>query len=211
MRLRIAHKPQVIAGITCNAIPKGCRVDCSRRNTGQLIDAMTEETQPRFQRLKEGFVLLLRGVNLNEGAAPEDMLSLRILSYKGVVYTFRKRPFKAITHIRHSLEKQDGPESLNDFLVHLVEQLNLRIEDVIDAVEIKIEDMEAEGYDNTAGQQQELSRLHRRLLRLNRFVRPQLAALDKFTTESERVMDNELHQWLLNEQDTTSICSSRLT
>lgn len=169
-----------------------------------LIDAMTEEdTRPRFQRLKEGFVLLLRGVNLNEGAAPEDMLSLRILSYKGVVYTVRKRPFKAITHIRHSLEKQDGPESLNDFLVHLVEQLNLRIEDVIDAVEIKIEDMEAEGYDNTAGQQQELSRLHRRLLRLNRFVRPQLAALDKFTTESERVMDNELHQWLLNERDTT--------
>ena len=34
-------------------------------------------------------------------------------------------------------------------------------------------------------------------------MRPQLAALDKFTTESERVMVNELHQWLLNEQDTT--------
>lgn len=169
-----------------------------------LIDAMTEEdTRPRFQRLKEGFVLLLRGVNLNEGAAPEDMLSLRILSYKGVVYTFRKRPFKAITHIRQSLEQQDGPDDLNDFLVHLVEQLNLRIEDVIDAVEVKIEDMEAEGFDRTAEQQKTISTLHRRLLRLNRFIRPQLAALDKFTSDSEKSMDNELHQWLLNERDTT--------
>lgn len=169
-----------------------------------LIDAMTEEdTRPRFQRLKEGFVLLLRGVNLNEGAAPEDMLSLRILSYKGVIYTFRKRPFRAITHIRESLEKQDGPDDLNDFLVHLVEQLNMRIEDVIDAVEVKIEDMEAAGFDRTAEQQQTISTLHRRLLRLNRFIRPQLAALDKFTTESEKNMNNELHQWLLNERDTT--------
>ncbi|RUO77113.1 CorA family divalent cation transporter [Idiomarina seosinensis] len=169
-----------------------------------LIDAMIEEdTRPRFQRLKDGFVLLLRGVNLNEGAAPEDMLSLRILSYKGTIFTFRKRPFKAISHIRQSLEKQDGPDNLNDFLVHLVEQLNLRIEDVIDSVEIKIEQMELEGFNKTAEQQSVLSTLHRRLLRLNRFVRPQLAALDKFTTESERWTDNELHQWLLNERDTT--------
>lgn len=169
-----------------------------------LIDAMTEEdTRPRFQRLKEGFVLLLRGVNLNEGAVPEDMLSLRILSYKGVIYTFRKRPFRAITHIRESLERQDGPDDLNDFMVHLVEQLNLRIEDVIDAVELNIEKIEAAGFDRTAEQQQTISTLHRRLLRLNRFIRPQLAALDKFTTDSEKSMDNELHQWLLNERDTT--------
>lgn len=169
-----------------------------------LIDALIEEdTRPKFQRLKEGFVLLLRGVNLNDGAAPEDMLSLRILSYKGTIYTFRKRPFKAITQLRQSLEQQQGPEDLNDFLVNLVEQLNLRIEDVIDVVEEKVEQMDAAGFDNTAQQQKTVTELHRRLLRLNRFIRPQLAALDKFTTESERWSDNELHQWLLNERDTT--------
>lgn len=169
-----------------------------------LVDALIEEdTRPRFQRLKEGFVLLLRGVNLNEGAVPEDMLSLRILSYKGTIYTVRKQPFKAVTQLREMLEKQTGPVDLDDFLVQLVEQLNLRIEDVINAVEVSIEQFDQQGFDKTAEQQQTLSTLHRRLLRLNRFVRPQLAALDKFTSVSERWTDNELHQWLLNERDTT--------
>tara|TARA_B100000700_G_scaffold158816_1_gene176028 strand:+ start:1341 stop:2288 length:948 start_codon:yes stop_codon:yes gene_type:complete len=169
-----------------------------------LIDAMLEEdTRPRFQRLKDGFVLLLRGVNLNDGAQPEDMMSLRILYYKDTVYTFRKHHFKAIAQIRDDLSRQQGPESLHDFLVHLVEQLNQKIEDVIDDIEIGVERLEAEGFDNTAAQQQTLTTLHRRLLRLNRFIRPQLAALDKFTSESEKWVDSELHQWLLNERDTT--------
>ncbi|MEC8924943.1 MAG: zinc transporter ZntB [Pseudomonadota bacterium] len=169
-----------------------------------IIDAMLEEdTRPRFQRLKDGFVLLLRGVNLNEGAQPEDMMSLRILYYKETVYTFRKHHFKAVAHIRDDLQNQQGPESLNDFLVHLVEQLNQKIEDVIDDIEFNVEQMEAEGFDNTAEQQKKLAVMHRRLLRLNRFIRPQLAALDKFTSESEKWIDAELHQWLLNERDTT--------
>ena len=169
-----------------------------------IIDAMLEEdTRPRFQRLKDGFVLLLRGVNLNEGAQPEDMMSLRILYYKETVYTFRKHHFKAVAHIRDDLQNQQGPESLNDFLVHLVEQLNQKIEDVIDDIEFNFEQMEAEGFDNTAEQQKKLAVMHRRLLRLNRFIRPQLAALDKFTSESEKWIDAELHQWLLNERDTT--------
>ena len=150
-----------------------------------IIDAMLEEdTRPRFQRLKDGFVLLLRGVNLNEGAQPEDMMSLRILYYKETVYTFRKHHFKAVAHIRDDLQNQQGPESLNDFLVHLVEQLNQKIEDVIDDIELNVEQMETEGFDNTAEQQKKLTVMHRRLLRLNRFIRPQLAALDKFTSES---------------------------
>lgn len=169
-----------------------------------IIDAMLEEdTRPRFQRLKDGFVLLLRGVNLNEGAQPEDMMSLRILYYKDTVYTFRKHHFKAVAHIRDDLQNQQGPESLNDFLVHLVEQLNQKIEDVIDDIELNVEQMETEGFDNTAEQQKKLTVMHRRLLRLNRFIRPQLAALDKFTSESEKWIDAELHQWLLNERDTT--------
>ncbi|MAF74486.1 zinc transporter ZntB [Idiomarina baltica] len=169
-----------------------------------IIDAMLEEdTRPRFQRLKDGFVLLLRGVNLNEGAQPEDMMSLRILYYKETVYTFRKHHFKAVAHIRDDLQNQQGPESLNDFLVHLVEQLNQKIEDVIDDIELNVEQMETEGFDNTAEQQKKLTVMHRRLLRLNRFIRPQLAALDKFTSESEKWVDAELHQWLLNERDTT--------
>ncbi|ASG66212.1 zinc transporter ZntB [Idiomarina piscisalsi] len=169
-----------------------------------LIDAVLEEdTRPRFQRLSDGFILLLRGVNLASGESPEDMLSLRLLYYKGALYTFRKRPFKSIAHLREQLQSQTGPESLMDFLVSLIEQINLKIEDVVSAAEEKLEQIEGESFDNTAQMQLQLTSLHRRLLRLNRFIRPQLAALEKLTTEAERIMPVELHQWLINERDTT--------
>jgi zinc transporter len=169
-----------------------------------LIDAVLEEdTRPRFQRLPDGFMLLLRGVNLNTGESPEDMLSLRLLYYKGALYSFRKRPFLSVAKLREQLDQQIGPESLHDFIVALIEQLNLRIEDVVSSAEQKLEAIEGEGFDNTASVQIKLTALHRRLLRLNRFIRPQLAALEKLSTETEKVMSTELHQWLINERDTT--------
>ncbi|KPD24661.1 MULTISPECIES: CorA family divalent cation transporter [Idiomarina] len=169
-----------------------------------LIDAVLEEdTRPRFQRLPDGFILLLRGVNLASGEQPEDMLSLRLLYYKGALYTFRKRPFNAIAHLRDQLKHQSGPDSLHDFIVSLIEQINLKVEDVVSDAEDAIEKIEGQGFDDTASLQVQLTSLHRRLLRLNRFIRPQLAALEKLTTEAERIMPGELHQWLINERDTT--------
>lgn len=169
-----------------------------------LIDAVLEEdTRPRFQRLPDGFMLLLRGVNLNTGESPEDMLSLRILYYKGALYSFRKRPFLSIAKLREQLQQQMGPESLHDFIVALIEQINLRIEDVVSSAEEQLEAIEGESFDDTASVQVKLTALHRRLLRLNRFIRPQLAALEKLSTEAEKVMTPELHQWLINERDTT--------
>ncbi|XKG35353.1 zinc transporter ZntB [Idiomarina loihiensis] len=137
------------------------------------------------------------------GESPEDMLSLRLLYYKGALYSFRKRPFLSIAKLREQLDQQMGPESLHDFIVALIEQLNLRIEDVVSSAEQQLEAIEGEGFDNTASVQVKLTALHRRLLRLNRFIRPQLAALEKLSTETEKVMSTELHQWLINERDTT--------
>ena len=44
-----------------------------------IIDALlAEETRPRVLEFKNGLLLILRGVNLNEDALPEDMVSIRI-------------------------------------------------------------------------------------------------------------------------------------
>lgn len=43
------------------------------------LSALTQaETRPRCDRLGDGIILNLRGVNLNPGANPEDMVSLRL-------------------------------------------------------------------------------------------------------------------------------------
>ena len=44
-----------------------------------LIDALlAEDTRPRMQSREDGVLLILRGVNLNDNAEPEDMVSIRI-------------------------------------------------------------------------------------------------------------------------------------
>ena len=65
----LTHKPQVGCWYHLQRDTEGLQDWLRQAKYEPLIGAMTEEdTQPRFQRLKEGFVLLLRGVNLN-GAA----------------------------------------------------------------------------------------------------------------------------------------------
>ena len=39
---------------------------------------LADETRPRLTPYDDGALLILRGVNLNEDAAPEDMVSIRL-------------------------------------------------------------------------------------------------------------------------------------
>ncbi|MFC0444363.1 zinc transporter ZntB [Pseudidiomarina halophila] len=170
-----------------------------------LIDAVLEEdTRPRFERTTEGFLLILKGVNLNEGERPEDMLSLRILYYKGNIYSFRKRPLRSVAILRERLQRQEGAESLHDFLIMLIEEVNSRLEELLDVIEAEMEVLE----DNNKGwttsmRQQKLSELHRRMLRLVRFVRPQLAAVERLGIDAQKWLESENLQWLTNERDST--------
>ena len=54
-----------------------------RREVGYLDDfvvnaLLADETRPRILTVGEGVLLILRGVNLNENASPEDMVSIRL-------------------------------------------------------------------------------------------------------------------------------------
>ena len=44
-----------------------------------VIDALlADETRPRVMEVGDGLLMILRGVNLNENARPEDMVSIRL-------------------------------------------------------------------------------------------------------------------------------------
>ena len=129
------------------------------------------------------------------------MLSLRVLFYKGNIYSFRKRPIRSVGVIRERLQKQDGPESLQDFLVMLIEEMNNRLEELLDQIEVQMEQLEDDDVGTTSERQRKLTELHRRMLRLTRFVRPQLTAIERFGSEAHKWLDAENVQWLVNERD----------
>jgi zinc transporter len=66
-----------------------------------VIEALlAEDTRPRYFTHNNGLLLILRAVNLNVGAAPDDMVSLRIWIEEKRIVTIWRRKVKAISDLK---------------------------------------------------------------------------------------------------------------
>jgi len=94
----------------------------------QAIEALLDvDTRPRMIVLGAGMMLILRGINFNEGADPEDMVSVRMWIDAHRIVTISRRGVKAVDSISHALTAGAGPEDAGAFLVSLVEHLTQNI------------------------------------------------------------------------------------
>ncbi|WP_086980956.1 zinc transporter ZntB [Vibrio aphrogenes] len=144
--------------------------------TGVVDSLLADDTRPRFELFEDqSFLLIMRGVNLNEGAMPDDMLSVRILWHKGILISTRKISSKAITEIRQALDEQRGPKTTARLLLAIIDGLNQNIAHFLDTVEDQLFEIE-EGN----GNHHDLHVIHKRLLKLRRFMKPQRYAHDDF-------------------------------
>ncbi len=205
-------KPVKIDSVT--SYEEGCWYHCRRDKEGlaqwlgdigiqeSLVDILVaDDTRSHYQPLDDGnFLLVLRGVNLNEGDEPDDMISLRIVFYKSSVITLRRKPFKGIAAIQHALEEETSPKPIADLLATFIEQINNNIEDVLDDIETGIDEVE-ENIDNlTRKEHRQLTLMHRRLLKLNRFLKPQTVAIQTLYDNIPPVLKSH-KQRLLNQKE----------
>lgn len=166
-----------------------------------LIDTLLmDDTRPRFESYNEGtFLIILRGINLNNGAAPDDMLSLRMLWYKGSLISTRKIPSKAVSSIISQLKLGTGPISLAELLVAIIQGINNNITTFLEPIEEqlnRLEQLEAA----------DVSKLHNikiRLLRVRRYLKPQKYVLEDLL--SAQHVSLEKQQFMIrNSLDTVS-------
>ena len=109
------------------------------------LDALiAQETRPRMERFREGVFINLRGVNLNPGEDPEDLIALRIWVTANRVITVRRRKLKTIKDIRLRLggSGHPGPVTTGEFVVQLAEGLTDRLGDVIEVMDEDLEKIE---------------------------------------------------------------------
>jgi len=140
-------------------------------------DLMLEEnTRPRLLPLPEHELLLfLRGVNLNPGAEPEDMVSVRIFADARRVISLRLRPLRATEALIAALLAGNGPKSaselilsLADFLTDKVESLLVELSEQVDEQEELVDAGPSRAPDHSA-----LLQMRRRAASLRRFLAPQ--------------------------------------
>jgi zinc transporter len=111
-----------------------------------IIDALTaEETRPRVTEFAEGLLIILRGINLNQSAEPEEMVSLRIWIDKDRIITLQRHDMKAVFDLRNQIEEGKIIKTSGEFLYNLIyEILNVTspylyaLGDKIDALEEKV-------------------------------------------------------------------------
>jgi zinc transporter len=158
-----------------------------------ICDALTEEdSRPRCTSVHEGLLLGLRGVNLNPGADPEDMVGVRIWFEKDRIISSRKRKVLSISDIQSAIDQGNGPESLSDFLVYIAGRMMERMRHVIDDLEDSVADVEDQILTSESHQlRSQLAALRRQAISLRRYLSPQREALSRLLTEKIPWLDED--------------------
>lgn len=108
-----------------------------------ILDALfAEETRPRVIPHEDGLLVILRGVNLNEGMEPEDMVSIRLWIDPHRIISLQRRRLRAVEDICSALENSRGPKDSGDFIAQLVGRLLERMEPVISGLDERCDDTE---------------------------------------------------------------------
>ena len=143
-----------------------------------------EETRPRCSPHAGGAIIVLRGVNLNEGAEPEDMISLRIWVTKERIVTCGIRSLKALSDVVEMVETVRAPKSSAEMVAALALRLSDRAEPIVAELNEAVDKIEeALGEVSMNDSRRELTELRRVAIALRRYMFPQRDALTTFEVE----------------------------
>ena len=148
-------------------------------------DALSaEESRPRVTTFDDGALVALRGVNLNPGADPEDMVSLRMWAEKNRIITTRRRKLLSVADLCSAVEKGKGPRTSGEFLEDVADRLMVRMGGVIDDLEDKAAELEeavltAESHELRPM----LASIRRDAINLRRYMAPQREAITRLQSE----------------------------
>lgn len=159
---------------------------CNRSGIDSSIaeSLTTEETRPRSLVHKDGMLLILRGVNLNPGADPEDMISIRLWIDPKHIVTLRRRRVMAIDDLRQAIEAGEGPtgpgaflEELSDRLVTRVGTVIADIDDTVDALEDEV--LHVQSYEL----RRSIADVRRSAISMRRYLAPQRDVMTRLYSE----------------------------
>jgi len=159
------------------------------REESQLRDVVSdallaEESRPRITTFDDGVLVALRGVNLNPGADPDDMVSLRIWAEKNRIITTRRRKLLSVADLCSAVEKGKGPRTSGEFLEDVADRLMVRMGGVIDELEDKVAELEEAVLTAESHQLRPmLASIRRDAINLRRYMAPQREAIARLQSE----------------------------
>ncbi|SFA89994.1 zinc transporter [Poseidonocella pacifica] len=144
-----------------------------------ITDALiAEETRPRFTPIGVGALVILRGINTNLGAEPDDMVSVRLWIDANRVITVSRRPVPALHEMAEAFDRGEGPRDAGAFIATIAEMLADRIDLFAQAADDEADALEEMVIDRPSRDMRErLTDLRMQAVRLRRYGIPQRDAL----------------------------------
>ena len=141
---------------------------------------LADETRPRFEVVGNGALIILRGVNLNENADPEDMISIRIWVDPHRIITTGRRPLKAVLDVRELILKGKHVHNSGGFLTAIVSRLIERMEPTLQQLDDAADVVEAKVLDEPNKRlRSEIVDIRQDAILLRRYIAPQKDAVSK--------------------------------
>jgi zinc transporter len=157
---------------------------------GSGIDEVTaeallaQETRPRSEVSRDGILIFLRGANLNPGADPEDMVSIRLWLQERRVISLRRRRLLSIDDVRRTLEKGAGPRTAGELLVDIADRMITRVAGVMEGIDDTVDELEDQVLTGEPhGLRTQLARVRREAIALRRYLAPQREAMQRLMLE----------------------------
>ncbi|KAA9009385.1 zinc transporter ZntB [Histidinibacterium aquaticum] len=150
------------------------------------------ETRPRANVVGDGVLVILRGVNLNPGAEPEDMVSVRLWVEDGRIISISRRPLVSISELSDEIAAGLGPRRAGDLLCALIDRINARIDDYLTTLDEEGTRLEAEVLrepDKTL--RARVTDMRGELVDVRRFMLPQREAVGRLSRGGAAVLTEE--------------------
>ncbi|MGE0871630.1 MAG: zinc transporter ZntB [Kofleriaceae bacterium] len=146
-----------------------------------IRDALLDpDPRPRAVAHGNHLMLIVRGINQNEGSAPEDMISIRAWIEPSRVITMRHRMSRTLRSLAADVEAGKGPRDTGGLVAQLVERVVDHVSARVDTLDDQIAACEEGAIDRTtADLRSQLADHRRRAIALRRFLAPQREALAK--------------------------------
>ncbi|MCF8481820.1 MAG: zinc transporter ZntB [Rhodospirillum sp.] len=158
-------------------------------------DLLAGDTRPDALALGEGLLVNLRGVNLNPGAEPEDMVALRLWVTPRLVVSARARSVKAVQDVRAQLKHGYGPLDAGGIsgalalaLADRMQPFLLELSDSIYDLDERDEILGSETQDRERDLEEELHQARLDIVGLRRYLAPQQAALSRLQSSVHPVL-----------------------
>jgi len=143
-----------------------------------------EDTRPGSATFPDGLLVFLRGVNMNPGSDPEDMVSLRLWFDGTRIISSRRRRVLSIADMASDVDRGEGPGTSAEFLVMVSDRLVTRMGAVVESVDDRVNELEERVLHAESRELRPmLSDIRRQIIALRRYLAPQREAMARLQVE----------------------------